>query len=71
LFKKGNLEKKMTNDITAAMEVLSDLLSEQILKFDELKANGASEEDLKKSVRKIDFLLKEIDLRNQQLQQLK
>jgi len=51
--------------------LLSDLLSEQIQKFHELKANDASKETLEKSLQKIDFLLEEIDSKCQQLKQLK
>jgi predicted metal-dependent hydrolase len=49
----------------AAIESLGHLLSEQILKFDELKAKGASEEKLSKSALFIDLLLEEIALKQQ------
>jgi len=58
----------MRNDITAAIQVLSDLLSEQIQKFHELKANGANKEDLEKYLRKIDFLFEEIIAKHEQLE---
>jgi predicted metal-dependent hydrolase len=49
----------------AAIESLGHLLSEQILKFNELKAKGASEEKLSKSALFIDLLLEEIALKQQ------
>jgi hypothetical protein len=50
---------------SVAIEYLGHLLSEQILKFNELKTKGASEEKLSKSALFIDLLLEEIALKQQ------
>jgi hypothetical protein len=51
--------KDKRNENKAAIERLSDLLSKQILIFNELKAKYATEEQLIKSSQMIDLLLKE------------
>jgi predicted metal-dependent hydrolase len=64
--KPGTSETKNNNGShSAAVEYLGHLLSEQILKFNELKAKGASEEKLSKSALFIDLLLEEIALKQQ------
>jgi hypothetical protein len=58
----SHMQNKDTSN-AVAIKYLSDLLSEQILKFNELKTKGATEEKLAKSALFIDFLLKEIELK--------
>jgi hypothetical protein len=48
-----------------SLEYLSDLLSKQILKFDDLKARAATEEQLARSSQLIELLLEEIKLKQQ------
>jgi microcompartment protein CcmK/EutM len=56
------------NENKAAIERLSDLLSKQILIFNELKAKYATEEQLIKSSQMIDLLLEEIRSKQQSVE---